>query len=295
MPPLHRGRTGDLRVVVNVTIPRKLTGAARPARAARRLARGRRTCASDEGMLAKLRRAVRRVIRLAVRVARRRRGGVVLAELLELSPGRGRGADARRRRRRVRDLRRAGRAARAARRSRRRSATCSSRCRSRRSPTTGHERWKEWHRPVDVSWRFRRLRVRPPWEARSTIPTSSSSSSIPGRRSAPARTPPRGCAWSCCCRSSPAGPFADWGCGTGVLAHRRRAARLSTRSSPSTSTRYVARGRRGERGRQRRRARGRPRQPAREPGPAAPTVVREPPPAAAARRRRADGATRPSS
>ena len=30
-------------------------------------------------------------------------------------------------------------------------------------PDDWSERWKAYHRPVDVSWRFRRLRVRPPW------------------------------------------------------------------------------------------------------------------------------------
>ena len=52
LPPLQRGRTGDLHVHVNVVIPRRLTPrAARAARAARRLAR-RRQPAPDEGMLA---------------------------------------------------------------------------------------------------------------------------------------------------------------------------------------------------------------------------------------------------
>ncbi len=32
-------------------------------------------------------------------------------------------------------------------------------------PDDWSERWKAFHRPVDVSWRLRRLRVRPPWEA----------------------------------------------------------------------------------------------------------------------------------
>ena len=31
-------------------------------------------------------------------------------------------------------------------------------------PDDWSERWKAFHRPVDVAWRFRRLRVRPPWE-----------------------------------------------------------------------------------------------------------------------------------
>ena len=59
MPPLGRGRTGDLRVVVNVVIPRRLTAEQRDL--LERLAgldRPRTTCARDEGMLAKLKRAL---------------------------------------------------------------------------------------------------------------------------------------------------------------------------------------------------------------------------------------------
>ena len=58
MPPLRRGRTGDLRVIVNVTIPRRLSRDQREL--LERLA-GSMTdenLRSDEGMLSKLRRAV---------------------------------------------------------------------------------------------------------------------------------------------------------------------------------------------------------------------------------------------
>ncbi len=58
MPPLRRGRTGDLRVIVNVTIPRRLTREQRDL--LERLA-GSMTddnLRSDEGMLSKLRRVV---------------------------------------------------------------------------------------------------------------------------------------------------------------------------------------------------------------------------------------------
>jgi molecular chaperone DnaJ len=58
MPPLSRGRTGDLRVVINVAIPRRLTGEQRELfeRLADTLTddNGR----ADEGMLAKLKRAL---------------------------------------------------------------------------------------------------------------------------------------------------------------------------------------------------------------------------------------------
>jgi molecular chaperone DnaJ len=60
MPPLGRGRTGDLRVVVNVTIPRRLT---REQREMLERFAGTLTAENareDEGMLAKLRRAMAR-------------------------------------------------------------------------------------------------------------------------------------------------------------------------------------------------------------------------------------------
>ena len=58
MPPLGRGRTGDLRVMVNVAIPRRLTSEQRDL--LERLA-GTITddnLRSDEGMFAKLKRAL---------------------------------------------------------------------------------------------------------------------------------------------------------------------------------------------------------------------------------------------
>ena len=102
------------------------------------------------------------MIRLAVRVARAD-AEAVLAELLELAPG---GLE-------ERELGDGE------------SSTCSTarRASCRRCPTLRAaagaalvdvstsevpddwaERWKAFHRPVDVSWRFKRLRVRPPWE-----------------------------------------------------------------------------------------------------------------------------------
>jgi molecular chaperone DnaJ len=60
MPPLGRGRTGDLRVVVNVTVPRRLTREQRDM-----LERFADTLTDenhreDEGMIAKLRRVMAR-------------------------------------------------------------------------------------------------------------------------------------------------------------------------------------------------------------------------------------------
>jgi len=58
MPPLSRGRTGDLRVVVNVTIPRRLTREQRDMleRFSESLTEDNQR--DDEGMIAKLRRVL---------------------------------------------------------------------------------------------------------------------------------------------------------------------------------------------------------------------------------------------
>ena len=58
MPPVRRGRTGDLRVVVNVTVPRRLTPEQRDMLerfSATLTAENER---ADEGMIAKLRRVL---------------------------------------------------------------------------------------------------------------------------------------------------------------------------------------------------------------------------------------------
>jgi molecular chaperone DnaJ len=58
LPPLQRGRTGDLRVVVNVAIPRRLSREQRDL--LERLADSMtdENLRSDEGMLSKLKRAL---------------------------------------------------------------------------------------------------------------------------------------------------------------------------------------------------------------------------------------------
>ena len=94
MPSLRRtlggtgGRQGDLRVVVNVVIPRHLNAEQRDL--LERLAEsiGPENLAppdEEHGVFAKLKRALRGVIRLAIRV-RRADAEVALAELLELAP-----------------------------------------------------------------------------------------------------------------------------------------------------------------------------------------------------------------
>ncbi len=85
MPALRRGRRGDLRVVVNVVIPRQALACAEGAdAAARRLAR-RGEPALRRRRLLEAQAGLRRMIRLALRVARED-AEIALAQLLELAP-----------------------------------------------------------------------------------------------------------------------------------------------------------------------------------------------------------------
>ena len=58
MPPLGRGRTGDLRVVVNVAIPRRLTSEQRDLLERLSGTLTEDNLRSDEGMFAKIKRAL---------------------------------------------------------------------------------------------------------------------------------------------------------------------------------------------------------------------------------------------
>jgi molecular chaperone DnaJ len=58
MPPLGRGRTGELRVVVNVTIPRRLTREQRDMLEQFADSLTEENHRADEGMIAKLRRVL---------------------------------------------------------------------------------------------------------------------------------------------------------------------------------------------------------------------------------------------
>jgi molecular chaperone DnaJ len=59
LPPLRGGRRGDLRVVVNVVVPRRLTGEQRKLLEALRDTLTEDNLRSDESVFAKLRRALR--------------------------------------------------------------------------------------------------------------------------------------------------------------------------------------------------------------------------------------------
>ena len=82
-------------------------------------------------------------------------------------------------------------------------------------PDDWSERWKAFHRPVDVSWRFRRLRVRPPWE-----PASADGIDVvidPGQAFGTGAHHTTRLCLELLLELEPAGALADWGCGTGVL------------------------------------------------------------------------------
>ncbi len=86
-------------------------------------------------------------------------------------------------------------------------------------PDDWSERWKAWHRPVDVSWRFRRLRVRPPWEAPVTgDPELIELVVDPGQAFGTGAHATTRLCLELLLSLDPSGPFADWGSGTGVLA-----------------------------------------------------------------------------
>jgi ribosomal protein L11 methyltransferase len=84
-------------------------------------------------------------------------------------------------------------------------------------PDDWSERWKTFHRPVDVSWRFRRLRVRPPWEP----PLDGDAIDLvidPGQAFGTGAHHTTRLCLELLLELEPAGALADWGCGTGVLA-----------------------------------------------------------------------------
>jgi ribosomal protein L11 methyltransferase len=87
-------------------------------------------------------------------------------------------------------------------------------------PDDWAERWKAFHRPVDVSWRFRRLRVRPPWEApNSSHPPSGIDLVIdPGQAFGTGAHHTTRLCLELLLELEPTGALADWGCGSGVLA-----------------------------------------------------------------------------
>jgi ribosomal protein L11 methyltransferase len=84
-------------------------------------------------------------------------------------------------------------------------------------PDDWGERWKAFHPPVDVSWRFRRLRVRPPWER----PLDGDGVDVvidPGQAFGTGAHRSTRLSLELLLELDPGGALADWGCGSGVLA-----------------------------------------------------------------------------
>ena len=79
------------------------------------------------------------------------------------------------------------------------------------------ERWKQWHRPVDVIAGGRRVRIRPPWEP----PLEGDGVDLvidPGQAFGTGGHHTTRLCLELLLDLEPVGSLADWGCGTGVLA-----------------------------------------------------------------------------
>jgi ribosomal protein L11 methyltransferase len=78
------------------------------------------------------------------------------------------------------------------------------------------ERWRDWHRPIDVAGRAGTVRVRPPW-----APPGEGALDVvidPGQAFGTGAHPTTRLCLELLAGLPPAGALADWGCGSGVLA-----------------------------------------------------------------------------
>ena len=85
-------------------------------------------------------------------------------------------------------------------------------------PDDWADRWKAWHRPVDVAWRFRRLRVRPPWEEPLASEEGLDLVIDPGQAFGTGAHHTTRLCLELLLEMDPDGALADWGSGSGVLA-----------------------------------------------------------------------------
>jgi ribosomal protein L11 methyltransferase len=85
-------------------------------------------------------------------------------------------------------------------------------------PDDWADRWKAWHRPVDVAWRFRRLRVRPPWEEALADGAGLDLVIDPGQAFGTGAHHTTRLCLELLLELDPEGALADWGSGSGVLA-----------------------------------------------------------------------------
>ncbi|MEA2293832.1 MAG: ribosomal protein methyltransferase [Solirubrobacteraceae bacterium] len=80
------------------------------------------------------------------------------------------------------------------------------------------ERWKQWHKAIDVGGGARRLRVRPPWEPPAAGPDVLELVIDPGQAFGTGGHATTRLCLELLLTLEPRGAFADWGSGTGVLA-----------------------------------------------------------------------------
>jgi ribosomal protein L11 methyltransferase len=83
-------------------------------------------------------------------------------------------------------------------------------------PDGWEERWREWHRPVDVSGAAGSVRVRPPW-----APPRLGAHDVvidPGQAFGTGAHPTTRLCLELLAGLPPSGALADWGCGSGILA-----------------------------------------------------------------------------
>ena len=115
-------------------------------------------------------------------------------------------------------------------------------------PDDWADRWKAWHRPVDVAWRFRRLRVRPPWEEALADGVGHRPRHRPGPGVRHGRAPHDAAVPRAAARARPG--RARWPTGARAAACSRSPRRGSAtrRCSPSTSSRRRSRRRPRTRG-----------------------------------------------
>ena len=165
------------------------------------------------------------MIRLGPSAVDRAQAELVLAELIELAPSGVEEVEISADGDRVRGLRRARASCLSCPTCERRPAARWWRCGPRRSPTTGRERWRSFHRPLVLG---DRLTVRPPWE-----PAGETALDVvidPGQAfGTGAHATTRLCLELMLERERPRGSFVDVGLRLGGAGDRRRQARLRRR------------------------------------------------------------------
>jgi ribosomal protein L11 methyltransferase len=83
-------------------------------------------------------------------------------------------------------------------------------------PDGWEERWRDWHRPLDVDGRAGSIRVRPPWA--EPRPGALDVVIEPGQAFGTGAHPTTRLCLQLLADLEPSGALADWGCGSGILA-----------------------------------------------------------------------------